>query len=361
MTEMDFDELDKAVNSLMGGVKQSQRDKDEPTTLTISSTLAVDEKPSYEKIEKVAKKIGNETIDFTVTEGSNETVVEVPATISQRSGRFMDVMHSSSDMRPTVMPPRTSAIRSSVFNDSTVPVATNAAPVIEDAASVDMSPQVDAPAAETATDESVSDAQSQTPVESEIPTVLADTTTDTEPVVDDGTSAAHDESLDAATAVDESTDGQALAVSSADEVKSEVEPQTSPFLPDAKVEKRPLGGADTAAGEATQSQPIDSLSPTVEASPVPTATEDIPAEYHDQLVAIEAGETTSAVASPSPQPAVEATTPVADTSPIYDIDNYHQPLNHPAKKPSGWLWIILIIVIVAICGGVAAAFYLLTS
>ncbi len=48
MKDIDFDELDKAVNSLMGGVK-GKPDGSESKTLTIAPTLKEGEQPAYDK------------------------------------------------------------------------------------------------------------------------------------------------------------------------------------------------------------------------------------------------------------------------------------------------------------------------
>ena len=44
---------------------------------------------------------------------------------------------------------------------------------------------------------------------------------------------------------------------------------------------------------------------------------------------------------------------------IYDTDSYHQPLAHPAKTKSGWLWIIWILLLLIVSGGGAVALYFL--
>ena len=44
---------------------------------------------------------------------------------------------------------------------------------------------------------------------------------------------------------------------------------------------------------------------------------------------------------------------------IYDTDTYHQPVEHPDKKGSGWMWVIWILVILLIGAGGGAALYFL--
>ena len=125
MSDIDFDELDQAVNSLMGkaatpkeGAGASQN------TLSIDSTLQPEENPQYDALNKVAQKIGSESLETqkTVTADLgpvNETArvvklepklpenaplpplanQELPVAKQPSTGRFMDVVHPSSDMR----------------------------------------------------------------------------------------------------------------------------------------------------------------------------------------------------------------------------------------------------------------------
>ncbi|MFZ1360765.1 MAG: hypothetical protein WAS27_01910, partial [Candidatus Saccharimonadales bacterium] len=129
MKDIDFDELDKAVNSLMGGVKD---ESDGPTakTLSISTTLKEYEEPAYNKIQLAAERIGNEALvtddestraihtipasagavdlqsamSSVFGEGAGKGEVgmttknDLPKVLQRSSGRFMDVMHPSSDM-----------------------------------------------------------------------------------------------------------------------------------------------------------------------------------------------------------------------------------------------------------------------
>lgn len=351
MTEMDFDELDKAVNSLMGGVKKSATDKDEPTTLTISSTLAADEKPEYEKLEKVAQKIGSETIDISSLDDANVTVVEVP-TSTPRTGRFMDVMHPSSDMKTATGVVKPSAAKEPEVTTPTVIVPQDPTdPVV----AVEPPTPTEEPIAEPEPLVQTTDgaqASMQSVAVEEAPSAAADQDVEPVPVVE-------------ATplVVEPAAEPQIhIAPSAVPETpvldEPTIEPQTSPFIADAKVEKRPLGGAagftqvdDAPDADASQS----SFNPD-HIQLAPEAPEKVPDEYHGDLLAIETGASLSeAVAS-----ANDTTPATANTTPIYNVDTLHAPLNHPAKKSSGWLWIVLTILIVAICGGAAAAFYLLT-
>lgn len=376
MKDIDFDELDKAVNSLMGGIKD-QSDQPQPKTLTIATTLKENETPEYTKLEQAAQKIGSETIGgptermAILSEADDEdptTTVELktakmtdgplarpvatvpvtsepapqtpaeptpPTTLPAKeavaarrsSGRFMDVMHPSSDMKTSaaaVPPPSREA-------------ATIMPP--ERTATVETAPQPSEAPAEVAAE------SAQKPIES---AVVSET-----PV----------------------------------EVP---EPLTSPFLPDAKVEKRPLGTAASTTDPDAEGL-IDQLGASqderqkdTQLTPNPTEAADIelPEELNNNLLAIE---TNLAVEGPIDELSVAPAAPLAEekkqeiTGPasipqqyqelpssgdqsngaIFDVDAYHKQPAHPAKSSSSWLWIVVIIIIVIVCGAGAAAFYLL--
>ena len=196
----------------------------------------------------------------------------------------------------------------------------------------------------------------------------------------------------------------------------EEQPQTSPFLPDAKVEKRPLGGVapafapfdapEQAAAEPfafpAQEQelieapddprieaeampdPIDFAhqfnQPAPEESPVeeaPVAAEETLAleEQPLQEEPLEEPALDLTMVEPAPvvaQPVVEEQ-PIGPTSitqqyteqastasesgAIYDTESYHQPLAAPVKKKSGGLVILWIALLVLFGAGVGAAVY----
>ncbi len=361
MNDIDFDELDKAVSNLMGGVGPT-KDKDEAEpkqkTLSISATLEPGQAPTYNKLDEAARSIGDETL-VTSTEASvvptiddaslasaipsiGEPAVTTPKPLSSEpqapakkrdalvtprndTGRFMDVMHSSSDMRigskDTVKPP---LVQSEEKED-------------------------------TAETESLAAPTPEQPTEPE-----------------------------------KSNDAPTEAI--------------SPFLSDAKVEKRPLGtplavSATPAPAISAPSEPQESAKN--EKTPVPTepiveeAPEEIIAINSDapkkqeetkdaqamidptkielqddesrQLQAIESSEAMTLVASqpvagvdnPSATPAASVAIDQVSgsTSAIYDTQEYHQPLGHPAKKKSGWGLVVVIIVIIVLAAALGAAAY----
>lgn len=391
MKDIDFDELDKAVNSLMGNMKD-QPDQSAPKTLNISTTLKENELPEYTKLEQVAQKIGSETIggptertailpdtsgddplktiDLTVAmptgvptpsvevaplpetslaisnmSVSSESPAQAATPLVDRSrpivaprrsaGRFMDVMHPSSDMKTATPAVAPSAAPSRQAQLVTPPVRSAEVPVSVSAAA---EPQV------------------------------ASSPTTSEPI----------EAAMAAAMTSEST-----------------EPLSSPFLPDAKVEKRPLGTPSTDVFEATDAQSEPGIGvQEKDAQLAPDATqsvEELPAELHNDLLAIEtnlAVEDADFSAEQAAEPTIAADTPVvAPEAPsgsagpasipqqykelpssgdqtsgaIFDVEDYHKQPAHPAKSNKSWLWIVLIIVIIVISAAGGAAFYLLSA
>lgn len=345
VSDIDFDELDKAVNSLMGNVgKDRTDDGPKENTFTVSSTLKPGEKPEYEKLGEVAKTIGSETLvgrgeltiveelDSKVKSVSSETKEDlepkseatepvvmstapivlakesesalpkpiVPAVKRPASGRFMDVVHPSSDMKSSSTPALVESSRNETVTEAIKPV----------------------------------------PVKSVVPSV------DPAPL--------------------------------------------TPFLPDAKVEKRPLGEAaptgsgapfkddigatdknesadkgDTPSNEITgvedkkdydNQKPIDA-----------TAIVETLSDEEKQLQALESsgeelsqGPTISAVESGD----TENLTKNGDQKPadetagdIYDVKGDHQPLAHPAKQKSGWGTVIIIILVILVFAALAGAAY----
>lgn len=327
--DIDFDELDKAVNSLMGKVGEDPTDTTpKQKTLAINSTLKPDEKPQYDVLGKAAEKIGSETLgtnDYTVVETlpaapanlppipqALPTVAPAPVAVTKpehtepvaphpKSGRFLDVMHPSADMRSVTVPPRPSEPESRPFAPTTVPAV---------AKEESVKPDVPAPAA----------------VNPFPPT-----------------------------------------------------PVTSPFLPDAKVEKRPLGGDMLASEPVEQNDPVEKIVETevinndAQAVDNGSGDEQRPLDANDfdnetsaeeqKLQAIESADVADtsheAIRAVESADTGKVTDAAANSAAgIYDVDKNAKPLAHPAKQKSGWgaVVIIVAIIVVAIAAGAAAYF-----
>lgn len=145
-------------------------------------------------------------------------------------------------------------------------------------------------------------------------------------------------------------------------------PLESPFLSDAKVEKRPLGAFSTEetpapASEVAPEKPKEEEIPLLEAPDEPLLSAETEKEVEP---------TPEVKAEPTPAPVEDE--PVGPTSitqqykeqpsttdqpsgAIYDTEAYHQPLAHPTKKKSGTLVIVWIVLLILLGAGVGAGVY----
>ncbi len=423
MKDIDFDELDKAVNSLMGGVKR-KTDGAEAKTLTIATTLKEGEQPAYDKIRHAAEKIGSETLlsptektavlsgtadedvkvlslsdkplEPIVFEGANtslpslttvvtppvppEPATPKPQVVKGPSGRFMDVMHPSSDMTsapknapvaasPTALPVNQASATSLVVPTREPRSATIAPQVVVEAEVTPLVapvpsvvPQIDTPAIV------VEQEQVTQPIESPAP---AETIVQTAPALPVFSPAPVEISPPVPVVVSKS-----IPVPSTMPTTEAIEPLSSPFLPDAKVEKRPLGGAVDVSFDETDISDFDTRymtdnsADTQLAPPVQVNRPTVPDELHSDLLSIETSlaETveSKSTASSSESPAVSSTqgTAQSDTpadGAIFDTTAYSKTVDHPKKHTSEWIWIAVIVGIILVCAAGAAAFYLLSA
>jgi hypothetical protein len=341
MKDLDFDELDRAVNSLIGG-GQGQTDDAKEDTGT-SATASVSDVPTPE------------STPASIIPDIN-TPAPQPLAARRSSGRFMDVVHPSSDMRGNFVPPRPST------REGTTIQPTSSSFVDEPVMSTP-SPDVSSPQ-EVATPE---------PIKSEWPDPID-----------------YDKSSNQPAAETEQTPSVVLNDEPTPVADDEMPPLESPFITDAKVEKRPLGAftneptapaAETVPPEVPASEPDIDLSTNVEDDP--NNETPMPAELQDNLLSIESSEDTAetqtndkttpipTMALPMLSSANETTGPVAITQQyveqpstgdkpagsIFDVDNYHKPIAHPKKNKSGWLMVVWIVLLIIFGIGAGAAFY----
>lgn len=376
MKEIDFDELDRAVSSLMGDVKTDGNPDKDPAT--------------GEPFEKV---IELDDLKVSVPEGPAESlgasgaipVAKPPAPAIKRSGRFMDVVHPSSDMmKPSsmgsvsrqgnnIIPP---APRTSETVDEPISLAE---PVDE----AEQKEQIFTPQTEKtiAAPENIEVEEQQKPTSDSWPDPIDLATDEKEPDTDFSA-----QLIDILGDVGDSSKESDSSVHVDDEPDSEF-PQSSPFLSDAKVEKRPLGGYQTDA-----ELPSDGVAVNVaieDDTSAQIAVElNLPAELGADIMAVEAAQSGAEEQKPTVEP-VELAQPTptqepnahetvnkssgsisqqykeepssdnGETGAIYDTATYHKALEHPAKKKSGWsvvLWILGLILLGGI-GGVAYFYF----
>ena len=397
MSEIDFDELDRAVNDLMSNVDTSKRHEglddpeDKVVTLDSSSTES----------GKVASSPVAETT--TVTQMSAPEAKPAPAQSSplavKRRGQFMDMVHPSSDMtsasRPvkrdgvSIMPPSetvsTLPSTESVKKPSSVtntPVNNKPAPTlssIRTPSSTTVVPtpmSTPAPAVPSAEKSSRPTASSaiQPPVQPNPTAPIASSYSS--PGVIEPSDNKNDQPEEVASV--ESEIPAEIPAEIVDEASSISSPQplpTAPFLSDARVEKRPLGANSESAAKPLQDVAEEEDAPVSE--PV-----SLPAELQGDVVAVEASvpldidkagslsevDSQSSDADLVVDAGVDLTAQSIEQTDaddqvngsIYDTANYHQPIDgkKPEKKssPLKWLAWFLVLLIVGIGAGVAYFF-----
>lgn len=327
MKDLDFDEIDQAVNSVKSGAPAVKDD-------TGTSTPPVNDQS-------------------TVSAGPSPTVVG-----RRSSGQFMDVVHPSSDMRktPLMMPDRAS-------NQKTIDSSPTVAPI----APVPLaSPDRDS----VSSTPSSSDIGMPDPIDYRKPdSNVTESRNDTNP----------DQNEDAD--IDQISDDITNELSQ----KSDESPD-SPFISGTKVEKRPLGAFSTepTTQTAEKEDKKDSTDKDNADTEVKPTSPDIPLpeELQDNLLLIESGNSStgsdtasatdnfedtakaSAAASQPIEPSSitqqykeQPSTGDQSTGAIYDTDAYHKTLARPSKKKSGWLWVLWITILLVVGAGVGAAVY----
>jgi hypothetical protein len=334
MSDIDFDELDRAVSGALNGTSPSTEAtppsvlRTERTSLTPASSSTYGSPSAYSS----APLVSPSDPPVVAPVASTPTTASAPALAARRSsGRFMDMVHPSSDMRT-----------STTGSAPTTPTPT--------------------PTPTTRPQPTVLHQPTRPPVQPPAPAVSA-------PVMP--------------------------------EAPAWNEPLESPFLPDAKVEKRPLGGTatDTSASNdddvfdfqglldepkehlleapepperleaVTMPDPIDFAA----AAAINEAIESQGYEDEEEVVAepqvpvkpeiFEAPAAVTLATAPSPvdeQPIgptsitpqyKEQPSSNQETGPMYDTESYYQPVAAPIKRKSGWLNILWIVLLVALGAG----------
>ncbi len=330
MSDIDFDELDKAVNNLMSNVDTTKRaeglDDPEDKMLTLDGDGSNDN--LTDGIATADATPDTPAVVAVPTQPVASPTASSPPLATKRRGQFMDVMHPSSDMKSAPKPVKREGV-------ALAPPADNPKPA---------------------------------PVPAPIPD---------EPSL---------QSLDS------------LELAMPDQPEDDQPPQTSPFLPDAKPEKRPLGGtaSDLPTPIVDLAAELDIPKDTSQSAETPAEPEpvELPAELGSDVLAIEANGLPDEVATAEPaepQPTELETAPELSAeeptnvpaggsipqqyteSPssgdqtngsIYDTSNYHQPIEASAvapKKSSPLKWIILAIVLLVLGAGGGLAYFVFTN
>ena len=292
MQELDYEELDKAVNSLMPSSQPSVT----PAIAPVVPATA----PSAPPAAPIA----------------SITPIERPST-----GRFMDVVHPSSDMRSTLNTPQRPAMP--IVNMDTRPTTTPPKPLIS------------------------------TPPAS----------TYTSPVI--------------APAPNANTNNWAGLPN----YQASNETPGTPFLSEAKVEKRPLGAFSdevktTPASSTVAPEPVETINSDIEPKKVSTdennLNPELPDELNNSLLNVESDSSThpdDINLSVNPLSQTPMTTSInqqytekpssdnPNNGSIYDANSYHKVITRQPKKKSGWMWVLWIVILLIVGAGAGVAFY----
>ncbi len=437
MKDIDFDELDKAVSSLLGGVEK------QPTSEGNTSALPVVSAPADTTLD--TQNQADDTVRIPEVQSSGEKKAETKSayTHSQANlvekrgkGRFMDVVHPSSDMRNLQKP---SVARTAPDVLPTEPHKESEPDTARDISSDSLTKDQPEFGAMTKPEPAGFAAE---------PLASGDEDKHNQPdplefqgFSDDEASSRNEDSEDRSAGSD---DGEVETTDELDRIASDLagidsllssrdqdSPRETPFVSATDAfEKRPLGafsanqsevGANdsldtqeqassasaevglhaedsTSYDQASQAQEhqfsdelesadkttlgtalnamVSGEGTTDAQSSKPEVTEDAelqtvvepdttPEELREELVSIEAAEVTtanpastiSATGSIPQQYTTKVTPQHAESTAVFDTDQYHQPLKHAPKKKSGIGVVILIIALVVIGAGGGAAFY----
>ena len=362
MAELDFDELDKAVNDLMVNVDTSKRTDglDDPvdTVVTIPSS-GTDESATL-PVDLAVPQASTESND--ALQSNVSTPKDAPATpplAVKRRGHFMDIVHPSLNM--------TSQSKFANQHGTTIKPSSS-------------------------TESSVADNANK--VSQVAPNAQADSTVQSgwkdhaDTVNNIG---AVEQTEDTGAALANGPDASASASTESD--STEPAPLSSPFLSDMKVEKRPLGGlaprldiqpeagVDSGEGALDAQVPAKAVTPevVVKALPEELSVDVMAVESNDlsshpdatkilapsaQVAAVSASETKtlSSNGSISQQYTEQPSSGDQTNGSIYDTATYHQVLDadKPKKKSSPLKWIIWIVVLLLVGAAAGAAYYFAT-
>lgn len=412
MTELDFDELDKAVNDLMqdgSTAPAAQGDAQEAHSDNIPSVQNVDVTPeskdpmlSQTTVTPLAVKRRGRFMDVMAPSGINKPVIDgfikrQGVTISAPSAPVTpndDVRPTENtageplDVMPVSVPAENNVADAGQSNEAEQhdnqpygadgnEYAANPAPVNEwpepqEVTNVEESEQMSHEVPVESNDDTVEAHVNEWPAEQDgaegLEAEVAESKLAPEMAagMDHTEQQLHGDNEQLTTVI---TPDDTRADDQADESDMPVSQDTvmnSPFLPDAKVEKRPLGGSDTQATEVE--------GPAAVAAPV------LPRELNNDVMSLDADvniasekrddEPVQAVALVTPsitpqqptatQAASAATAALPVAGAIFDTNTYHTPLKQPAKAKNPWLtaiWIIVLLIVGCIAG---AAYYYFT-
>lgn len=362
MKDLDFDELDRAVNSLMSSGQYNQPTKapqeDDATVLEIdvsSGNQAVD------------------SIDDTQAQPSEPSAPPVAPVLAESEPTVAEPVSQPSEspaQEPVAATEPTTAVGPSAPSASALDSLASTAPGRRSGRFMDIKPSTTPAAGKTL-------AAAPSPRPNRLGGRLEPVSSDVE---------ATSPSLSTPISPEASLSGIAAPV---DESSNGFEDRPySPFVPNVQLEKRPLGNPQLESEEASVESSSDSLTVDNPEDQLPAQAEaQLPAELQSDLMSIESGVATETAAEspdlsvPTGQVEAEAPTqpmraeptsipqqyatskPASDAAEgdVFSADTYQQPLSHPGKSKSGWWTVLLIVllIILGIAGGALVYLYVL--
>ncbi len=258
MSDIDFEELDKAVNSLVGG------------------------SPKDEKKEQTSES--NEAPKSVGSVSKPEATPTSPNLPSRRAGRFMDMKHDSSDMTKDNSPSLITSTKTTI-----APISKNIkAEPKSDAAAIEETAKNDWSESKEGGSDDDEEHDNTTSPDTNMPDPI-DHFESKQKETDDKSEESSKESDNKPDKHDEPERKFEETDNKRDEHEKD-DSKPSPFIDDAKVEKRPLGGFSSESPvdpPKKDEESKDGEEQTVEAPATPI---ELPPELDKNLVAIEAGE-----------------------------------------------------------------------
>ena len=378
MTEIDFDELDKAVGSIMNSIPQANHQMATAPDTAESSPYDIDSAaPANAPLTTPTPALTPAPVTTDPQPPEQQSTTDAPKSqplATKRRGQFMDMKHSSANMKPKSSP-------SAFASRKGVNLTPSSNMPDEATTSLD-----DSPAFSTA-------------AIGEEPTTAAESITMPDPIDqipenDTAQSQPEEKVLATPTMPDQEPASVATPQPDQQEPSTEQKDSGSPFLADAKVEKRPLGQAAPMMSSA-EAPSIDEVpaEPEVSEPTLPQITTSLPKELHEDVMSVEADTTMTqpdlgeqqapentdvveqAPVSVSPAASTSASIPLQyktvdkdeaaaaeqPASSMYDSGVDHAALAASPKKKSHWVIVVLILGLVLIGAGGGATVYMLQT
>lgn len=367
MDKSDFDELDRAVQSLVGGegaAGQSADNQSVPTASPVSESAEASQSASAPQSLASTSDAGMQASAerSATSRGRTRSVAERPAVVRSRSrGRFMDIVppRPKPQARPSQQPGRTGV-------DLTPP----SEPSRDDAPS---QPAKSEPVQQPVAAESVPNEPKAALESSEVLEMQGPAGESAPAKVESLESEAKDDSA----SLDQLVDDLAAEVDEVIESEATAQESASPFIEGAQVEKRPLGGASSEDDLLVMEDSLSSI------EQEPATGDSIPSQAAAEVEPQPASEA-AAPEPPEPMPSKPMTGAQVQTAPtetegpasivqqykttpeepaqlgetsMFDAANYEQPTGQPPKKKSGWLVVLWIVLLLALGGGGAFIAY----